>query len=179
MDIFKRSTRRRSGSLQLSINAIVILVMAMVVLGLGLTFIRGLFNKGTENLGSVLDNTKLENPANPEQPMTVDRTVTTQAGDTARLRIGFYNKWQKGSFSPQGSGSGGNLVCQGTGSNNPGVPIASPQATVSNGEATAFEAVLRVPDDTLPGTYVCTVEMVGGGSDYSGVSKQFYLEVVG
>ena len=37
--------KNKKGALQLSINAIVIIVLAMTVLGLGLTFTRGLFRK--------------------------------------------------------------------------------------------------------------------------------------
>ena len=71
MKLFGQTLRRR-GSLQLSINAIVILVMAMVVLGLGLTFIRNLFGGAQENFGRIIDNTQLENPASPDNPITIE-----------------------------------------------------------------------------------------------------------
>ncbi|MFP4524223.1 MAG: hypothetical protein ACLFO2_02850 [Candidatus Woesearchaeota archaeon] len=184
MDIFKRSRRRKSGSLQLSINAIVILVMAMVVLGLGLTFIRGLFSKGTENLGSVLDNTRLENPANAEDVMTIDRVVTTSKGKTVPLEIGFYNKDSQQTVGP--TGSQGNydgedyLNCVGGGADNQvnGITLNSMSATVNSGEAKGFEALVSVDDDVPIGTYICTVRMVGG-DDGELASKQFRLEVVG
>ncbi|MFH1212231.1 MAG: hypothetical protein V1659_04890, partial [Candidatus Woesearchaeota archaeon] len=40
----------RKGSLSLSTEAIVILIMAVVMLGLGLTFVRGAFSKVTGSL---------------------------------------------------------------------------------------------------------------------------------
>lgn len=181
MDIFKRSGRRKSGSLQLSINAIVILVMAMVVLGLGLTFIRGLFNKGTQNLGKVLDNSQLENPANPQNPLTVDQTVTASAGDEVKLRVGFYNKWNTHTYSVEGSGEQGGVLCEGPGQENSlSLTIASPSTTVSSGEAVGLQTVLEVPEENVyTGTYVCTIRIWEGGNSGDVLSKQFFLEVVG
>ena len=44
-EIFKIKKQNKKAALELSINAIVIVVLAMTLLGLGLGFIRGMFNK--------------------------------------------------------------------------------------------------------------------------------------
>ena len=50
--------RHKRGSLELSINAIVIIVLAMTLLGLGLGFVRGLFKNITETTGTVQEQVK-------------------------------------------------------------------------------------------------------------------------
>ncbi len=53
MRIFPLKKIKRTGSLNLSINAIVVLILAITMLGLGLGFIRGMFGKTTEELGKI------------------------------------------------------------------------------------------------------------------------------
>jgi len=50
--------RNKKGGLQISINAIVILILAITVLGIGLGFIRGMFSKTIGQLGDVSDDIK-------------------------------------------------------------------------------------------------------------------------
>ena len=45
--------KHKKGGLQISINAIVILILAITVLGIGLGFIRGMFTKTLDQLGEV------------------------------------------------------------------------------------------------------------------------------
>jgi len=45
--------RHKKGGLQISINAIVILILAITVLGIGLGFIRGMFSQTIGQLGEV------------------------------------------------------------------------------------------------------------------------------
>lgn len=179
MKIFTRKKLDRSASLQLSINAIVILVMAMVVLGLGLGFIRGLFGKGTQNLGKAIDNSALKNPATADTPITVDRNVQIKMGRMAKLRVGFYNtENQVLTVTPTSTA----LICnspQGVGT----FTLSSATSTVEPGQATAFEAILFAPATgsgiTPKNTYVCPMQPSLSAAGITPPSTQFYVEVIG
>ena len=49
----KAFIKKKRGSLQLSINAIVILILAITMLGLGLSFIKGIFGGTVEKLKGI------------------------------------------------------------------------------------------------------------------------------
>jgi len=56
----RTSLLHKKGSLELSINAIVILILAITMLGLGLGFMKGLFSKTTKQLGEVGEDIKAQ-----------------------------------------------------------------------------------------------------------------------
>ena len=68
--------RNKKGDLGLSIQAIVVIILAITLLGLGLTFVRNFFGKGAEGLGTVFDAAELENPATSINPLTLPKKVT-------------------------------------------------------------------------------------------------------
>ena len=80
MQRFKLRPIGKKADLSLSINAIVILILAITVMGLGLTFIRGLFKGATEKLGSALEATDITNPPTAETPLTIDQKITWSVG---------------------------------------------------------------------------------------------------
>ena len=55
-----------------------ILIIAMVVLGIGILFIRGLFAKSGEKLTSAISSQEIKNPATLETPIVADREVSLQ-----------------------------------------------------------------------------------------------------
>ena len=69
-------TFSKKAGLQMSINAIVVLVMAMVVLGLGLGFIRGMFSSAESKFSGAIDAADLTTFA-----------TTFASGDGANLSI--------------------------------------------------------------------------------------------
>ncbi len=91
--------KSKKGSLELSINAIVILVLAITLLGLGLTFIRGLFGKATDKLGGFVDAADLENPPTAEEPVGISDKISIKVGETRELKLGYYNN-NKWTFTP-------------------------------------------------------------------------------
>ena len=54
----------------MSMNAIVILILAITMLGLGLTFMRGLFKQATEKLTEAVTAKELVNPPTEDNPLT-------------------------------------------------------------------------------------------------------------
>ncbi len=71
--MFKK--RGKKASLNLSMNAIVVLILAITMLGLGLTFMRGLFKQATERVTEAVSAQELVNPP------TVDNQITAAPGD--------------------------------------------------------------------------------------------------
>lgn len=83
---------RRKGSLSLSTNAIVTIVLAFVMLGLGLSIIRTLGSNTSDAIPKALNLADLEQKPTADKPLTVD-TIRLQGGATARtqIKLGFYN----------------------------------------------------------------------------------------
>ena len=63
--------RNKKGDLSLSINAIIILILAITMLGLGLSFIRGLFTAAEGKVEEVTSATELVNPPTRDNPVTL------------------------------------------------------------------------------------------------------------
>ena len=93
MKIFEVSKCRKKASLNLSINAIVVLILAITMLGLGLGFIRSMFKGATSKLAGAIESTSLKNPADSNTPLTIDRQISIKANTDERIEIGYYNAY--------------------------------------------------------------------------------------
>lgn len=85
-------TKSKKAALQLSINAIVILILAITMLGLGLTFTRVLFKSASSKMLQAVEGTNLKNPADAEHPVTIDEQIIMKRGSQEQLEVGFYNR---------------------------------------------------------------------------------------
>ena len=82
----------KKAGMELSINAIVILIIAMVVLGIGILFIRGLFAKSAEKLTTAISTQEIKNPATPETPVVADREILiSKTNPTKTIVVSVYN----------------------------------------------------------------------------------------
>lgn len=84
-----RKLNKKAG-MELSINAIVILIIAMIVLALGVLFVRGLFVKAGEKLGGAVSGAQVSKPASPDEPMTLDPSAlefSVSAGDKSKTEV--------------------------------------------------------------------------------------------
>jgi len=161
----------KKGSLELSIQAVVILVMAMALLGLGLGFIRTLIGHGQDQFTTAIDNAQLENPASATQPITVDRNVEVKASGNAKMRIGFFNKEWTGPTNGWIPTLGTNCTTDFT--------LTSGAQIVSTGEAKGYEALITLTPGTtanIGNSSVCTVEFKDVNSNIV-ASKQFYITI--
>lgn len=87
----------KKGGMELSINAIVILIIAMVVLGIGILFIRGMFAKAQTTTFKALSSQETTNPASADRPLIADREVTlSNTNPTATLAVSVYNTGTEG-----------------------------------------------------------------------------------
>lgn len=78
----------KKGSMELSVNAIVILVIAVVMLGLILGFIRSKFSNISRNIDM---DEMAPLPATGSEPLTVSRSLLVLSpGETTVLRLSYY-----------------------------------------------------------------------------------------
>lgn len=84
----------KKASLEIGVNTIVILVIAMILLGLGIGFVRGIFGKAN-TLPDIIDPTVLQNPPTAQEPIMLSPTEpTVRVGDSASVNVGVYNREQ-------------------------------------------------------------------------------------
>lgn len=162
--------KNKKGSMEMSINSIVILVMAMALLGLGLVFIRGMMGGATAKLGKSIDTADLSEQPTSEKTVTIDPTVLLKKNVNSRVKIGFYNKANsdymvKPSIYSCINSDGVSKTTQFT------VQAISQVAEV--GKAIGFEAMFKTTADQ--GTYACQVQIVNGTTSLG--SQQFFIEV--
>ena len=81
----------KKGDLNLSINAIVILIIAIVFLGLALTFTRNIITGSSDRLIAGVKNVDLQNPADSVHPITFDSEFRIKTGDKRPVKISVYN----------------------------------------------------------------------------------------
>jgi len=166
----------KKGSLQLSINAIVILIMAMVVLGLGLGFIRNLFDRGETNLIKVIDNNQLKNKATYNEPFTLDSKISLKQGASSYILVGVFNKDtssktisvkltgcknKNGNPINTNANTGSNVGTGGSNDNaDASLDIVFPgEITLKSNEATGFQGLVSVGKAIPTGSYLCTIEV--------------------
>lgn len=89
MKLFVRS---KKGSLSLSMEAIVILILAVVMLGLGLTFVRTMFQNITDKARNAIDVADLTaKPSEGEPVVFSPNNPEIKEKNTQDIQIGFYN----------------------------------------------------------------------------------------
>ena len=82
------STIPKKGSLQLSVNAIVVLVLAITMLGLGIAFTKGKFSE----LGQKIEIPAPDYPATADEPIVIpSNEVTISSTKDTILSVNIYN----------------------------------------------------------------------------------------
>jgi len=119
----KLFARNKKGSLSLSMEAIVILILAVVMLGLGLTFVRGLFSKLSVTVEELeVDPSLITQPSEADTVTITPETIDVNVKETKDIKIGFFNptisteNWimeVSDDAGPCGQGSSGNPKCFG------------------------------------------------------------------
>ena len=176
MKIFART--KRKADLNMSINAIVVLILAITMLGLGLGFIRTMFKGATSKLAGAVESASLKNPADSSNPLTIDRQIQVKAGSSERIEIGYYNS---GVAEVTGvklalTGCQGDAVLTVT---DPFTLNTLASGAVKAGESTGYNGILAVKSGVPKGTYICQIATTPSGASTSDQSAQFFLEVTG
>ncbi|MBT4540712.1 hypothetical protein HOC35_04315 [Candidatus Woesearchaeota archaeon] len=185
----------KNASLNLSVNAIVVFVLAFSMLGVGL-YVTNLIR---ENVGSgitsVVNIQDLKSPPSAEDPITVSREVTLKKGKEIKLDIGYYNKETiaatharigiSSCITPTGEELEG---MENGGSGEDTLLVVSPFASMvgaSEGKGYKIKIADQSEAGILPtGAYVCTMIVFDPEGDDKGSidnpyeEKQFFLNIV-
>ena len=82
----------KRADLSLSTNAIVILILAITILGLGLTFVRGLFQQAESKILEVSSTTELANPPTRDNPITLAPSqIKLRNNEQKKVTLAFLN----------------------------------------------------------------------------------------
>lgn len=185
----------KKADLSLSVNAIVVFVLAFSMLGVGL-YVTNLIR---ENVGSgitsVVNIQDLKSPPSAEDPITISREVTLKKGKEIKLDIGYYNKNTEEAknvkmgisdcITPNGESLG--MVEGGLGAD-PLLVVSPVASSVGASEGKGYKIKIVDKSDAgilSTGSYVCTMiafdpELT---SDWGSIEdpyeeKQFFLNVV-
>jgi hypothetical protein len=83
----------KKASMELGINTVVVLVIAMVIIAGGIAFIRGFFSLGEKKLGGAFDIAEFGvQPSSVERIVLVEGTPTIKRTNTESVKVGYYNK---------------------------------------------------------------------------------------
>ncbi len=89
-----RTARNKRGSLEIGVNTIVILVIAMMLLGLGIGFVKGLFGKINKLPDTIPIETIGKEPTSHEPFVVGQPEIVVKAGKNfEQIKAGIYNKW--------------------------------------------------------------------------------------
>jgi len=166
------------GSLELSANAIVILIIAITILGLGLTFVRSLFGGLTEKFEEGAARVELSEPPTAASPITMPGRIELERAGRSAFTIGFYNN-EVGNIAsaapaiPTSPVGCVNSVPAGVPGSWTGAAVPVVTATpkpVALGESVTFSAFINGPGTMPKGDSICTLRI-------STTTKEFYLHV--
>jgi len=180
----------KRGSMELGVNSIVVLIIALALLGLGIAFITNLFKGGQDKLGGLIDRTDLPIHADASTPIMFDSSdLTIKSGSSGKVVISVYNSGlgeadqEIGIVIAKCVDSSGNPIDTAT---EPLIKLASPEQKIKLGTDGGYKAIIQVAkiesDVFEKGTYICTV--VAGPVDNgvinfdSSISQQLFVNVV-
>lgn len=172
-------TYKKKGSLELSVNAIVVLVLAITMLGIGISFTKGLFEGA--NFDLTVD---LPEPTANEPVSLPGREIDFVQKGKTRLNVKFYNP----TAFEVNDGDYPTIFCSESGNSNPHeiYPVAAGQKLLSGRTGEYF---LVVDGNDLifePGTYSCRIMLCadtnggycsGTSSDNVVASKPFIMNL--
>ncbi|MBN1792811.1 hypothetical protein JW826_03965 [Candidatus Woesearchaeota archaeon] len=154
-----RITKR--GSMELGVNAIVILIIALAILGMGIAFVTNLFRSGSGKLGKIIDNTELPVHADSGNPLAFETSqLTIKQGKRENIKLSVYND----GFGGQNDISVGLASCTNSEGmdvaiGGDGIFLAAPNQRINPGSDAGYLAIVSVAgEDIVPvDTYICTV----------------------
>ena len=178
----------KKADLNLSIQAIVIIILAITLLGLGLTFMRQFIGRGSESLSGILEGVQLENPATSNTPITIKPTVPVQIGKkSTEVLIGFHCNAATPCHEAKPKITRCEPPLAGTAYKDPTFADAflTPKVDVNPHEGIGFRAILdnekfKDSSDTfIPGTHICSISIDSDAPPSQDwvQKKQFFVEV--
>jgi hypothetical protein len=177
-----RTTCNKKGALDLSVNSIIVFVLAFAMLAVGLFFTNYVRTKMLEGTEGMVDITKLENPPDSINPITLPSDeISLKRMTVKKINIGFYNKGS--STIEQATFSISSCIDNANNEVTDKLPSLSALAgKVPPSEGKGYK--VQLTEKGLPGgqTYICTIVAHQKGADLAVPenileSKQFFLTV--
>ena len=144
----------KKGDLNLSINAIVILIIAIVFLGLALTFTRNIILGSSSKLLTQVDMADFSNPATADTIMTFDSQLTFKASETKTIKMSVYNKNSDSTNEAQVQITD----CQPTGGISSSNLIVTSVKTKIDGNSQKSFPIIVATKGAKVDSYICTVK---------------------
>ena len=186
----------KKASLEISIQAIVIVVLAMTLLGLGLGFVRNLFKNigsATEDVTEQVRQKVLDDLISSDKKVSFPKTdISIDKGDSTVLTVGIRNKkdtplhyqmrFTSISFVPADGGSATTVNNQDWFQTGQSVTATRNFYTLGPAESDVRNIRLKVPTTALAGSYVLTFDVLDIDSPASNniyAQKDFFIVVRG
>ncbi|HIH24500.1 TPA: hypothetical protein HA251_05685 [Candidatus Woesearchaeota archaeon] len=161
----------KKGSMQLSIEAIIILVIAMVLLGLGIAFISGFFKTGTTKLMEPFDDIQFGCSPTATDPLkTTPSQISVKAGDQQKVRFCYYTSQELYKAKVEFK----NCVCTEAACMNKKPTLIAPEVPhIDRADIGKFDSFLKAVDgaDLTPANYICTVAIKGSATSTGSVNE--------
>ena len=162
----------KKAALNLSVQAIVVLVIAFVVLGLALTLTRYIFSMAQEKAATAIDVIEFEQKPTSDNTITLPKTVNIGSGDSKQIDIGIYNA--AGADYAAATLNITQCIYTTTGSPVTDLPVITAiSQKIERSKAGGFRTYLTT--DLGAGNYICVLSVMDGGDVKD--SKQFSLVV--
>ena len=145
----------KKGSLSLSVNAIVIFVLAFAMLGFGLFLINKLQDTTSPLIDEILTRDNWNPPPNSEVQIQTKGALEFKRGKDSTIGIAYYNKDVSGTFEPVKE-----LKCNPPLSDNDPskkITLTSLPIDIDSGEWQPFAITVHVGNGVLPKAYICNV----------------------
>lgn len=177
----------KKGSLQLSINAIVVLILAITMLGLGLSFMRSMFGKTTgqlDDLNEGITDQLIEDIRKSGAKLTFDKEdIKIERGDEDEIYFGVKNVLSSDPDNPDGKSFGIDVSCDDalgiTGNDVPNhIDITAFPETrdLEEGEVDVQKMVVEATPESELTTYSCVINLVDP-NEAQYAKKSFYITV--
>ena len=176
---------KKKASLNLSINAIVVLILAITMLGLGLTFMRNIFGGATKEFTKVsgeVEKQMIEQMKESTRTVSLSRPkINIKVGETEQIFLGLKNdeqsdkEFQIDSVNCNALGSSV-LVCATSGGTVTIEALLGTPIPVSGGEVRVLPINIKAGTNAVEGTCFCTVD-VAAGSDQESIELTIDVNV--
>ncbi|MBN2142283.1 hypothetical protein JW711_03045 [Candidatus Woesearchaeota archaeon] len=167
----------KKGSMELGVNAIVILIIALAILGLGIAFVTNLFRGGTDKLGSIIANTELPIHGDAINPIVFEKEeLDIKQGKNVKLKVSVYNDGFAG--TPPNNVALSIEGCKDAVGDYADIFLLSaPEQDINPGSDAGYLAIITADDqgNDITGTYTCTIKAT---ADTGTTSKQIIINVV-
>ena len=171
----------KKGSMELGINAIVVLIIALALLGLGIAFVTKLFSSSQSKMVRIIDRTELPIHADALNPIVFDTSnLQIKAGKQEVLIVSVYNDdiYDTTETYIQHFGQ---CVDNANAAAGTRVIITSPSQTIPSNSDAGFSVIVKPLATEVKGTsFICTVGVMVSSPNVPlhQISKQLFIEIV-